>query len=502
MPEATRFRGPTNRARREVQRQHQPRPVRSLARRIADAIPPVIGGWAPAPGSLVLREGTVVLEVADREAIGLVSASVRFGALGLEEAVYDGVDFAPAYATSSAELIPGGVRLTLRRAAGWLDAFAVRVSASDAAGNVARGQAAFEVAGALELRPEKPAPYVRPTLEQLHDRVRAIFRQLPGGEGPLFKRSFEAVTATAIAGLSHGLHGHLQWVADQLPDSSDPTTIMRWARMLKTLPRPAAPARGVARFTGEGTIPAGAVVVREDGATYEVAADATSSAGSITVELVARIPGPQSNAGAGTGLRLQSTIPGIATTGAVTGDLEGGRDADSLADTQQRYLRRLSGPPLGGGPGDYIEWARQVPQVFRAWEYPHAMGPGTVGLAFIVEGNNPIPSAELVARVRTHVLGRAPIGAQRLHVAAPVAHRVDLRLRLTPDNTATRAAVVESLRALFSGAAVPGRVLPRSHIAEAISGAEGEHDHELLSPTSNVDPGRNGIPVLGDIAWS
>jgi uncharacterized phage protein gp47/JayE len=50
------------------------------------------------------------------------------------------------------------------------------------------------------------------------------------------------------------------------------------------------------------------------------------------------------------------------------------------------------------------------------------------------------------------------------------------------------------------GSTYSGKVL-LSKINEAISIASGENDHELLSPTVNVEPPVGGIAVLGAISW-
>ncbi|WP_422649035.1 hypothetical protein [Cupriavidus sp. H18C1] len=41
----------------------------------------------------------------------------------------------------------------------------------------------------------------------------------------------------------------------------------------------------------------------------------------------------------------------------------------------------------------------------------------------------------------------------------------------------------------------------RTHLAEAISQAAGENDHELIAPAANVGLAPNEIPTFGSVAW-
>ncbi|MCT9627612.1 baseplate J/gp47 family protein, partial [Pseudarthrobacter equi] len=88
-----------------------------------------------------------------------------------------------------------------------------------------------------------------------------------------------------------------------------------------------------------------------------------------------------------------------------------------------------------------------------------------------------------------------------LYVLTPTPKPVNYQIRLTPDTGPVRAAVTAALQALILAEASLGVTLPRSHQDEAISGAVGEEDHEMVVPAESVTVLRNEIATFGGIAW-
>ena len=73
--------------------------------------------------------------------------------------------------------------------------------------------------------------------------------------------------------------------------------------------------------------------------------------------------------------------------------------------------------------------------------------------------------------------------------------------RQSPDNPRLRVVVAEAVWAVLRRDAVPGGTVVISRLNEAISGAEGEEDHVLLSPTQNIQIPTGKIAVPGSITW-
>lgn len=357
-------------------------------------------------------------------------------------------------------------------------------------------------------------PFDRPTLRVLSDRVRADLRAYTAGGDALLRRSVERVLTRVLAGLTHGLHGHVAWVARQiLPDGSEEDGVLRWARILGITPRPAAPAVcGDARFATTGpAIPIDHLVQRADGVAYLVTA-ATVVGGEVTVELVAAEPGGTGNAPTATPLSLVSPVAGVASAGVVVDPdgIHGGTEVEDVESLRGRVLLRLGYPPRGGGPGDYVAWALEVPGVTRAWERPRVAGAGTVGVQFATDDDGIIPGPAKVSEVAAHIASRAPVTVGRsiegewvgVIVTAPGEHAIDPEIHVEPDTPEVRAAVDAELVDFLRREGAPGLRVPISRFREAISAAEGEYEHVLVGPLADIEPAPGHLPVLGVITWA
>lgn len=346
-------------------------------------------------------------------------------------------------------------------------------------------------------------PFERPTLEQLVSRTQRDIQASLRGSTPQLRRTPEGALARAQAGLAHGLYGYLAWLSRQvLPDTADEEYALRWLALFGIELRPATHARGLVRFSGSVDIPAGVAVSRADGVRYTTTALASPLEGIVEVEVLADEPGIAGLAEANTTLRLVSPIAGVTASGSVLAPgLTGGFDRETVESAVQRLVEQLRDPPLGGGPNDYVRWAMEVPGVTRAWQYDLHMGPGTVGLTFVLdELEDIIPGEALVDQVAAYVAARRPVTAE-VFVFAPVAVPLDLDLRISPDTTALRDRVAAEVRGLIRRRAEPGGTILLSGLRGAIGNTPGVEDYELLSPGVNVTTPAGHITVPGEITW-
>jgi len=355
-------------------------------------------------------------------------------------------------------------------------------------------------------------PFSRPDLPTLIDRAAAdIESRLPGADARL-RRSNLNVLARMHAGAVHGLYGYLDWISRQiLPDTADAEVLDRHAALWLPAGRlPAAYAIGQVTVQGSngGTIPAGSIFKRADGAAFSVTAEATIAGGSALVSVIADAAGQVGNTGAGVALSLDSPIDGINAAAVVAaGGLSGGADIEDDASLRARIVDRIQQTPHGGARHDYTAWALEVPGVTRAWCFPLEQGDGTVTVRFVRDDDaSIIPDAGEVATVQAYVEALCPVGMQ-LFVVAPIALPADFTIQLVPATLSAKAAVEASLRDLLIREAQPeggigeGRIL-LSHIREAISLAAGEADHVLVSPTADIEPAGGEMVTFGSITWA
>lgn len=344
-------------------------------------------------------------------------------------------------------------------------------------------------------------PFEIPSLPELISREQAAL----AGSSAL-QRSDAEVLARVLAAASYGRYGQQAYIADQiLPDTADDDTLRRMARArLKRDRLPAVAAHGQALFTGAAGAPvdAGVLLQREDGVQFRVLTGGKVVADGVALDVAAVEPGQLGNTEAGTVLRLVSPVLAVSDTAAVTvPGIEGGTEQENIEALRARVIRSFRVIPHGGSQSDYETWALEVPGVTRAWIVRHWMGPGTVAVLFVRDNDvDPIPSAEACAVVQAYIEQERPVTAE-LYVIAPVEKPVQYQIKLTPDSSAVRRAVEAELVDLHQRESDLGAELLRTHISEAISGATGERDHDLVFPAGNVQAARNELLTYGGVLW-
>lgn len=349
-------------------------------------------------------------------------------------------------------------------------------------------------------------PFQRPTLNEIIERTFSDLTSRLSLKGALLRRSVVGVLARVLAGASHMLHGHLDWIAKQaIPDTAD-EWLPRWASIWGISRKAAEFSEGEVTFSGtvNGTaIPAGTVLRRSDDIEYQTTADATLSAGAATAPVQAVTAGSVGNADSGAVLTIVNPIANVNSDATVAaGGITNGTDVESDDSLRARMLARIQQPPHGGADFDYEAWALEVPGVTRVWVYPLHLGPGTVGITFVRDGDDPIiPDETEVEAVQEYIDERRPVTADAV-VFAPVAEELDFEISITPATEAVKAAIQAELADLIEREAEPGGTLYLSRINEAISIAAGEFDHTLVSPTADVVYETGHLATMGEITWS
>ncbi|SET76800.1 baseplate J/gp47 family protein [Pseudomonas graminis] len=343
-------------------------------------------------------------------------------------------------------------------------------------------------------------PFETPNLPTLVSRTSA---DLASGA---LRKSDAQVLARALSGAAFGLYGYIDWVAKQiLPDTADESTLERQALLRLETPRiPAKAATGSASFQAAAgaVLDANQVLQASDGRQYRVADAVTTTAGGNVATLEAVEGGALGNADAGLLLTLVQPVVGVAETFTVLAPgVTGGTNRESIESLRSRVIRSYKVIPHGGDADDYVTWALECAGVTRAWTVKNYMGPGTVGVFFVRDGDAVIiPDANEIAVVQSYLQTKAPVTAE-VYALAPVLKAVNYVIHLTPDTTAVRQAVAAQLADLHAREAGLGNTLLISHIREAISGAQGETDNVVVAPTADVTANANQLLTVGNITW-
>ncbi len=352
-------------------------------------------------------------------------------------------------------------------------------------------------------------PFDRPTFLQLVDRALAdIEAELPGADSRL-PVSDLAVLAKVLSAALHDLYGYLDWVAVQIhPDTAEAEMLDRHAAWWGISRKPAVPAAGGVTMTRIGTglvvVPAG-TLLQWNGQDYVTQAELQLNTATGSVQITASAAGVAGNAPAGAKLKLAAPVAGLMGQAVAEQGLSGGADTEDDDGLLARLLRRMQEPPHGGAKADYVTWALQVPGVTRVWVQVVEDEPGhlRVVVRFVMDGkpDTIIPTADEVASVATHMDLMRPVTAEVM-VAAPEPVPLHMTIAgLDPSTQAVKDAINGAVRDLLAREAVPGGTILLSHIREAISGAAGEIDHQLIAPVADVAHAAHQIAVPGVVTW-
>lgn len=346
--------------------------------------------------------------------------------------------------------------------------------------------------------------FTRPTLAEIVDRVQVDFVSRLSLVGAVLRRSLVYVLSRVVAGASHMLHGHLEYLGKQLfPDLSDDAYLVRQASLYGLTKTAATYATATVTATGTNgvTIPQDTYLVRSDGARYLVDADVTISGGTATLAVTAELAGADYTLEAAVSLSLESPISGVDSTTTVAASTADGNDQEETESLRTRLLERMSEPANGGTEADYIAWAKEVSGVTRVWVSPLELGPGTVVVRFARDNDaSPIPDAGEVTAVQTKLDDEAPVHAT-VTAFAPTDSPQNFTITVVPDTSAVRAAVEAELEALILREGEPGGTLLLSAMRTAIGTSSGVTDYTLTSPAADVTYAANALPSLGTITW-
>lgn len=360
--------------------------------------------------------------------------------------------------------------------------------------------------------------FERPSLQDLITRAEGDLRS---GLGiiTLLRRSFLSVIARVMAGLAHLLFGFLKYVEkNAFPDTAEDEFLIRWASIWGVLQKAATYEKFIASVVGTaGTvIPVGRTYRRTDGVEYTTDAEVTLTGTGDTIALTAVEPGKAGRVAVSDQVSILSPIAGLDSVATVTSITVEAEDLETMDSLRSRLIDRIQNPPAGGSATDYIQWARAVAGVTRAWVGPQALGPGTVVVYIVNDANDPItPSPALITAVDDYIETLRPVTAN-VSIVAPNLLSITMTIAIKPNTAAVRAAIETELQDLIyrdsalagsyksPGVLNDGKILV-SRINEAISIALDEEDHDLILVNgvapADIVPATGELTVLGAITW-
>lgn len=375
-------------------------------------------------------------------------------------------------------------------------------------------------------------PFQRKTLSTLISEVAADIASSLKGADALLRFAVLKVIGKIQAAMCNLQFGYLDWVARMaVPFTSEDEYLEGWAALKDVYRKAAEPAQLTASFPGTPgkELSAGTPIVRGDGFAYTASTTGTVGVdNAVTVTITANQGGVAGNSDPGTTMTLGAALDGIQTTGAVVGNVEPGTDIESNDELRSRMLDAFQKPVQGGDKDDYIEWARAVPGVTRAWCRPNGAGAGTVvvytmfddaeaahggfpqgtnGVSQFDQGPDGLPRDAVATgdqlTVADAIVRTQPVTAL-VYSCAPQQNVVPFTISgLSSSTSVTRAAIAAAIDDVFFRDGDPtGATAYLSDIESAIAAISGTKGFVITTPVGNITSAIGFLPVRGTVTYT
>ena len=381
-------------------------------------------------------------------------------------------------------------------------------------------------------------PFKRKTLSELRQENRQFMQAELESVGALLRFGNLKVLADMDAGMAHLHYAYLDYIARQsTPFTSTDEWLAGWMALKQIYRKAATAARSpAATVTGTPgkTLSKGAVLNRDDGYQYTTDSAITiNTAGSATVAVTAVLPditddvtggGASGNADAGTILTLDANAPGIDSSVTLIEPATGGANIESEEDFRLRDLLAYQNPPQGGSDTDYKSWALSVSGITRAWIRRRGMGPGTVVIYIMCDGDDKtnhgfpvgtdgvsqleewgaVKATGDQGRVADYMYPLAPVTSLN-YVCSPIRREVNFDIAgiQSADSTVVQA-IKDAINDLFFDEGNPdgtGKIY-LSDLNRVISSVSGTTGYSLEQPAANIVLAIGELPVLGEVIFS
>ncbi|MGH4625019.1 baseplate J/gp47 family protein [Klebsiella pneumoniae] len=381
-------------------------------------------------------------------------------------------------------------------------------------------------------------PFKRKTLSELREENRQFMQAELESVGALLRFGNLKVLADMDAGMAHLHYAYLDYIARQsTPFTSTDEWLAGWMALKQIYRKAATAARSpAATVTGTPgkTLSKGAVLNRDDGYQYTTDSAITiNTAGSATVAVTAVLPditddvtggGASGNADAGTILTLDANAPGIDSSVTLIEPATGGANIESEEDFRLRGLLAYQNPPQGGSDTDYKSWALSVSGITRAWIRRRGMGPGTVVIYIMCDGDDKtnhgfpvgtdgvsqleewgaVKATGDQGRVADYMYPLAPVTSLN-YVCSPIRREVNFDIAgiQSADSTVVQA-IKDAINDLFFDEGNPdgtGKIY-LSDLNRVISSVSGTTGYSLEQPAANIVLAIGELLVLGEVIFS
>ncbi|WGK68368.1 baseplate J/gp47 family protein [Candidatus Haliotispira prima] len=340
-------------------------------------------------------------------------------------------------------------------------------------------------------------------VEEEQQRIESAFNPLAGTP----KYNLLRVLAGVAAADRYLTQENLAKLEEQIfPDTATYDALLEHWR--ERVP-PLEPTQAAGRVTFTGTnglsVPAGCLLGATNGQLFYVKDAVTIRNGQASADVQAEEPGASGNLGAGSELKVKSTLPaGINSKATVTtGGVAGGVSAESDDVYRARVIAHERTGTRTGRSGDLSAWAvDSTAEVTSAWEFPNFDSSGTT--LIIVAGGSHLTRIGTVANtnaVKIHLGKVAPL--QIVDVRSAVSQPIDLSIKLLPveDSQATRQLIIGRIGLFWQANARPKGTYTNAELRAAILDGTSVTQATVSMSASPITIDMFHVPTGGTITW-
>ena len=372
-------------------------------------------------------------------------------------------------------------------------------------------------------------PFERPTLRELVTRTHEDFiSELDGVSTPL-RYSISKVFSSLLAGASHLLHGHLDWLARQFtPKTAIENYLDRWGELIGVLRKDPINLKCEVVFRGiygspiyrdtklrlldrpelEFELENDVLIEKKNKAESE-----DDNVGAVKGVLSCLFFGSIGDVDVGSGLVLESPVEGVEEKVYVSSVLRYGEDTETDEELRVRVLTTLETPSRGGTLKDYYAWMGEVSgvNILRVWVIPrYFKNSNGVGILFTVDdtaGQGILPTDADVKTVQNYINTKRPLTSY-VKVMSPIPLPITIEIQTEEVIPLQNREIVEAeLSKIFKmslnlGGYTKDDKVYINWLRDIITSALNTSRYRLASPIRNVDIEKRSLPILDKVIWT
>ncbi len=349
--------------------------------------------------------------------------------------------------------------------------------------------------------------YKIPTFKELVEKIELDFYSRFENNTKVFLSSVIKVLSCVIAGVAYPIYLFIQWIIQQIfPDKSEEKYFERWANLYNVQRKNATYSQGNALFKGlsGSKIPIYTKIQTENNLRFQTTQEfIIDDDGKAEIPIYAMQSGNSGNLKPFTKLKLISPINSIDFEVRIgQSGTYAGSDIEDLENWRKRFLERLRKPPCAGNKDDYIRWAKELPEVTRAWCLPCFPSEGFVGLTYVKDNNeNIFPSIEEIEISKNIILSKMPINAKlNLFLLNPLA--IDFEIKIRNNSIDNQNKIKNILKNVIKSEGEPDKTINFYQFIVAIQqNYFNTNDFIIVKPKEDIKTSNIQIHTMGSILF-